>query len=59
MGSFLLYGERTKEIVYQQNPKTGRLLVHTIMMHHWKELETNKDFLPVVDKLINSFVQDA
>ena len=58
MGSFLLYGERTKEIVYQQNPKTGRLLVHTIMMHHWKELETNKDFLPVVDKLINFFDQD-
>jgi two-component system sensor histidine kinase BarA len=58
MGSFLWYGERTKEIVYQQNPKTARLLVHIIMMHHWKELETNEDFKPVVEELIKYFDKD-
>jgi signal transduction histidine kinase len=58
MGSFLWYGEETKEIVYQQNSKTGRLLVHTILMHHWKELETNEDFKPVVEELIKYFDKD-
>ncbi len=54
MGSFLWYGERTKAIVYDQNPKTGRLLVHTIMMHHWKFLETTA-FKDVVEQLIEDF----
>ena len=51
-GSFLWYGEQTKDIVYQQNPKTGRLLVHTVMMHHWEHLETKAGFKPVVKALI-------
>ncbi len=58
MGSFLWYGERTAEIVYEQNPKTGRLLVHTIMMHHWKHLETNENFKPIVEELIKYFDKD-
>lgn len=57
-GSFLWYGERTNEIVYQQNPKTGRLLVNNIMLRHWEYLETNKDFKPVVDELINYFEKE-
>ncbi|MDH3719485.1 MAG: ATP-binding protein, partial [Planctomycetota bacterium] len=58
MGSFLWYGKRTAEIVNEQNPKTGRLLVHTIMMHHWKHLETNETFKPVVEELITYFDKD-
>ena len=55
MGSFLWYGKRTQEIVYEQNPKTARLLVHNIMMHHWKHLETNEDFQRIVEVLIQNF----
>ncbi|MDG2409551.1 MAG: hypothetical protein P8M53_11135, partial [Pirellulales bacterium] len=58
MGSFLWYGEETKQIVYQQNSKTGRLLVHTILMQHWKDLETNETFQPVVAELIKYFDKD-
>ena len=58
MGSFLWYGEETKQIVYQQNSKTGRLLVHTILMQHWKDLETNEAFQPVVAELIKYFDKD-
>ena len=58
MGSFLWYGEETKQIVYQQNSKTGRLLVHTILMQHWKDLETNEMFQPVVAELIEYFDKD-
>ncbi|MEK6247601.1 MAG: hypothetical protein N2C12_05430, partial [Planctomycetales bacterium] len=57
-GSFLWYGERTNEIVYQQNPKTGRMLVNNIMLHHWKYLETNNDFKPIVDELIKDFKKE-
>jgi signal transduction histidine kinase len=56
MGSFLWYGERTKAIVYDQNPKTGRLQVQAIMSQvHWKALETNDPFRRAVDQLIKEF----
>ena len=50
--SFLLYWKVTGEVVTQQNPNTGRLLVDQVMLiKHWEELETTYEFLPVVQDL--------
>ena len=59
VGSFSLVWRSNTAVVYQRNPETARLRVHTIMMHHWKDLETNEDFKPVVEELIESFNKQA
>ncbi len=52
-GSFLWYGRSTEQIVYEQNPKKGKMLVDTIMaVEHWVKLETNEQFLPLVKSLV-------
>ncbi len=54
-GSFLLYGELTNQIVYDQNPKTGRLLVHTTLLQwHWEVLE-DETFKNAASTIIKDF----
>jgi two-component system sensor histidine kinase BarA len=51
-GSLLLYLELTKKLVYREYRNTGELLVSQLMYtEHWKALETNEAFAPLVDKL--------
>jgi two-component system sensor histidine kinase BarA len=50
--SFWWYGSQTEKIVYEGNRTTARLLVDQVMyIKHWEALETNKDFLEVVQDL--------
>ena len=50
--SFWWYGWQTGKLVYQQNSKTGRLLVDQVMLtEHWRAMELNKQFLPFVESM--------
>ncbi len=50
--SFWWYGTLTEGVVFQQNRVKGRLLVDQIMyIEHWEKLETNEQFLPLVQDL--------
>ncbi|MCE9605928.1 MAG: HAMP domain-containing protein [Planctomycetia bacterium] len=61
--SFFVYGRRTEDLVYQENPTRGRLLVDTILaLVHWEKMEANEDFKPVIRDLsktwqVNKFDQ--
>jgi signal transduction histidine kinase len=50
--SFWSYSYLTEKLVEEQNPIKGELLVAQVMLSlHWREFETNKEFLPVVEDL--------
>src|SRR5881628_1146985 len=58
--SFYLYSRKTEAMVNDQNLNTCRLLVNPILLrHHWKTLETDPDFRPVIDTLYASFGEVA
>jgi two-component system sensor histidine kinase BarA len=53
--SFWWYGKKTEELVYRENPLKARLLVdHAMLAIHWKELETNTEYIPLVEVLIGN-----
>ena len=50
--SFWSYSYLTEKLVEEQNPIKGRLLVDQVMLSlHWREFETDKEFLPLVENL--------
>ncbi len=50
--SFWWYGSQTEKLVNRQNRIMGRLLVDRVLyITHWKNLETNENFLPLVQDL--------
>lgn len=54
--SFLSYWIVTENVVQEQNPNTGRLLVkQSMLINHWRAFETkNEQFLSVVDAMTRS-----
>lgn len=51
--SFYFYGTLTRNLVYDQNRITGRLLVPSIILEkHWKYFEQEQAFKPVIDDMI-------
>jgi two-component system, NarL family, sensor histidine kinase BarA len=58
-GSFWLYGERTNNIIDEQNQTTGRLVVNQAMASlHWRRLEetkVNPQYEDLVKQLAKSF----
>jgi signal transduction histidine kinase len=53
--SFWWYGSLTEDLVYEQNPITGRLLVDQVMLfEHWAGLETDHEYLPALEYLAES-----
>ncbi len=58
-GSFTLYGRQTENLVHEQNPTRGRLLVDTsLALVHWNKFEQNDQFKPVVAALSESLQQN-
>jgi signal transduction histidine kinase len=54
--SFWYVGSMAERLVYGQNLNTCRMLVGPILLkHHWKVLETQGDFRPVIDSLYDEF----
>ncbi len=54
-GSFWMYGTLTDELVYNQNQRSGRLLVDTALNAlHLEKLETEDDFKRVVQALVEN-----
>jgi len=50
--SFWWYGSQMEQLLEQENRNTGRLLVDRAMyIKHWESLETNEQFLPLVQEL--------
>jgi len=50
--SFWFYGYQTEKLVNRQNRIMGRLLVDRVLyITHWKELETEESFQPLVQEL--------
>src|SRR5438132_14405876 len=57
-GSFFWYGRKTEAMVYDQNLHTCRMLVNPILLRdHWKALEFDSDFRPVIDQMAGDLVQ--
>ncbi len=53
--SFYFYGKLTSRLVYEQNETTARLLITPILLEkHWKQLEENKEVLPIIDEFAAS-----
>ena len=56
--SFFWYGKQTERLVHNQDPEEGRLLVDTVSMFiHWQELETDKEFKPIIGALSQDLQQ--
>jgi two-component system sensor histidine kinase BarA len=54
--SFFVYGKRTEDLVYQENPTRGRLFVDTLLAQvHWEKMEANEEFQPVIRELSNTW----
>ncbi len=54
--AFWYYSGRMVQVVNEQNPITGRLLVdQELAVRHWKSYETNKELQDLVQKLSASF----
>jgi len=53
--SFFVYGWRTEDLVYQENPTRGRLIVDTAMaLVHWEKLD-KEEFKPVIKELTSTW----
>lgn len=58
-GSFYFYGRLTASLVYRQNITTGRLLIAPIIFEkHWKWLEGDQDFIPVIEQMSRDLKPD-
>ncbi len=54
--SFWWYGSQTEQLVFSQNPRSGRLLVdHLMLSLHWGSLETVGESKALTDTLTESF----
>ncbi|MBI3463798.1 MAG: HAMP domain-containing protein [Planctomycetes bacterium] len=55
--SFYWYGRKSEGMVHEQNLNTCRMLVNPILFRrHWTALETQRDFVPVIDALFGELL---
>ena len=59
-GSFWWYARKTERMIYEESLlRTCRMLVNPILvLQHWRDLETLREFVPIIDKTFAQFHLD-